>query len=138
MSTVTPMQALYDISTTMVEKCLPLIKQNYAIIAESDVLCADFRANMGNWMVIATERDLEDNPKDTDPTQLSKDKLLPFIFLANDGVIQGTVNLHPKDGKINYDLRVLPPAALHTPTFHECKTILERFPSHPSHPTKQP
>lgn len=124
---------LYNITTKVVDRCLPFIKDNFEKIGDSDCILGDFRKGIADWFMLI------EVPKQNTPMpahfKLGKDaKMIDFIFLLNDGGMEGQLMLHPQpDGTLNYDLVVSAPVHISSEAFHAYLSIFSKVSGHPAH-----
>lgn len=128
------MAELQAILKLMSDNCLSFIRDNIDKIDNRTYLFADFRANAKEWKIITSPKD----PNHIMPTFPSSNphndkKRVYFIYLLNDGVLEGFLYLLPPlidKGKLNYGLLLMQG----TQNINEYGHIINDFESYPGHP----
>lgn len=124
---------LHAITTKIIDRCLPFIKSSFDKIEDSDCILGDFRKGISDWLMLISV------PKQNTPIpaqfKLGKGaKMVDFIFLLNDGGMEGQLALHPQpDGSINYDFVVTVPVPVASEAFRAYLGIFSAVSDHPAH-----
>lgn len=116
---------------------MPFIKEQYDNIGDSDCILADFRKGIADWFMLTTVTKtglFPPNPALARLDRSKNEKLVDFIFLANDAGIEGSIILRPHpDGTITYKLNVVPPVPLGSPGYENYLYIFGQVSDHPMH-----
>ena len=122
------MEELEKVTTHAVDLCLPFVNDNIGLINEGKVthLLGDFRGGMNEWKTLIQFPRI--SLFDEEPSYKDKTKL-HFIFLMNDGLIEGIIYLLPNQGKLNYAIRVARPISVDDDIFHDRVKLFERVKS---------
>lgn len=122
------MEDLQNITIQATERCLGFIINNIAAINEGKAthLLADFRANKGGWKSLVS---FPNSSLQNVTEEQFKDKAkLYFIFLMNDGSIEGIVYLlgNNESSKMTFTLKVCVPSPVGSDRFNDRVRIIER------------
>lgn len=131
------MEDLQKICTTMGDKCLQMIRDNLNIIHLDPInfLLGDFRANASEWKAIAQPKDIKNVSVSPFPSNNpnSDKRRLYFIFLLNDGLVEGYLFLLQTETVLNYGLYITKVIYPNTKYFTDTIAMFQANKGHPLH-----
>lgn len=128
---------LYNVTSKVTDRCLSFLTANFEKIGTSDCILGDFRRGISDWLMLIEVP----NQGTAVPAHIKLGKgakVIDFIFLLNDGGMEGQLFLHPqfKDGvvsKLTYDLVVAAPVLVNSPEFRAYLGVFSQVSDHPAH-----